>query len=248
MNLVVSFLADPAYFAITVGSLVIATMLLLASRNKQLSVTSRVFLIYAHIALLIVPVAFFAYSSGCMIPAYDCNVKTLLYSLPFIIGGAVVAAGVIGYFALPQLYRRRFSAKELKNAELRKFVSAHARRMRLRTPSLFLLDTATPVAFSFSSYKPAIFLSLGMFDVLSKKEIESVVLHELGHIKHRSPLMKFSTKLVKLVSPVALFVPMQSNLSHEECYADAFAVKVQGTAKYVTSARQKIEDFYAFQG
>jgi Zn-dependent protease with chaperone function len=245
LQLLLIFIMQPAYLAITVGSFLVAGIVLFISRDKRMSVGKRVFLIYAHISLLLVPLAFFAYSSGCALPVYDCTTKTLLYSLPFILGGVITTAGVVGYFALPGLYRRRFGAKPLQDKKLARLVAKMARKYGVQVPSLWLLDTASPMAFSVSSYRPAIFISLGMFDILSSKELEAVVLHELGHLQHRSPLMKFSTQLARVVSPVALFMT-HGNLDHEEQVADAFAVRQQGTSRYVTSARAKIESFFAF--
>ncbi|HSU72690.1 MAG TPA: M48 family metalloprotease [Candidatus Binatia bacterium] len=245
LELLLIYLKQPAYLSLTIGSLLVAALLWYASRNQKLSVGTRVFLIYAHIAVLLVPLAFFAYSSGCMLPVYDCNAKTLLYALPFILGGVVALAGVVGYFMLPALYRRRLGAQRLQDKQLARLVARMARKHGGQVPSLWLLDTASPMAFSVSSHHPAIFVSLGLFDILSRKELEAVVLHELGHLQHRSPLVKFSTQLARAVSPVALFVP--GKLNHEEQCADTFAIAEQGTPIHVTSARGKIESFFAFQ-
>lgn len=242
-DLFITYIQQPLNLLLVFGSLLIAGIVLYASRSKKLSVSTRVFLIYLHIALLIVPVAAFAYSSGCMLPMYECNTRTLLYALPFLVGGVIATAGIVGYFGLPQLYRRRFGAMPMKDKKLQQFATAIARKNRIRAPTLWLLDTASPVAFSFTSHKPAIFISLGLFDILTPSEIKSVILHEIGHLKQRSSLMKFSTQLARVVSPVALFFP--KHLDCEEHEADAFAAQEQRTSKYVASARAKIEAFFA---
>ncbi|MBI4144794.1 M48 family metalloprotease [Candidatus Woesearchaeota archaeon] len=239
------FLTDPLNLSLSLGSILMALLVLWWSRNSGLSVAKRVFLIYAHIAFLIVPVALFAYASGCALPASDCTVKTALYAMPFILAGVITTAGVLGYFVMPRLYRRRMGARALRGP-LARFVAQQADKHGLRAPSLHVIDSAVPQAFSFSSFKPAIFISAGMLDILSANEVKAVLLHELGHLAHRSSLLKFSATLAHAVSPVAKFASMHHALDREECEADRFATTIQGTHRHLESARRKVEGFLAF--
>lgn len=239
------FLTDPLNLSLSLGSILMALLVLWWSRSSGLSVTKRVFLIYAHIAFLIVPVALFAYSSGCALPSSDCTVKTALYAMPFILTGIIMTAGVLGYFVMPRLYRKRMGARVL-TGPLAQFVRQNADKHRLHTPSLNVIDSAVPQAFSFSSLRPAIFISAGMLDILSANELKAVLLHELGHLARRSSLFKFSAKLAQTISPVAMFTSMHHALNSEENDADDFAVRAQGTRRHLESARRKVDAFLAF--
>ena len=237
-DLLVLFARSPTYVALTLCALASAFLVLWFSKNKSLSVPTRVFLIYAHLALLIVPVALFAYSSGCAMPLVSCDVKTALYAAPFVLLGIIATAGVVGYVVLPRLYGR--NALKLTDAHLLRFIRHHAKKHGLKSPSLYLVDSRIPVAFSFSSFKPAIYISVGMMDVLGKEELEAVLLHELGHVRHHSSLLKFSDTLARWFSPIAHF-GKTTVVDEEETIADAFAIEAQGTDQYLVSAYQKVQ-------
>lgn len=238
IDLLVLFAQNPTYVGLTLLALSAAILVLLLSQKTSLSTGTRVTLIYAHLALLIVPVGLFAYASGCAMPFADCTVKTALYAAPFILVGVVALAGVAGYFALPRLYSR--NAMKLNDAHLLRFIRYHAKKHNLRVPTLFLVDNRAPVAFSFSAFRPSIFISAGMLDVLDQKEIEAVLLHELGHLRHHSAALKFSSSLVRWLSPVAHF-GANTVVAEEERFADAFAAQEQGTDAYLVSAYIKVQ-------
>ncbi len=237
MGLIAS-IATPANVMIIVTA-VLAAYFVLQRSKKAVSVPTKVFLIYAHIALLLIPVAAIAYSSGCAMAS--CTTQTLLFAAPFLIAGVIVSVGLLGYLLLPHLYLRRFGALQFRNRTLQRKIASRARKYGVRTPSVHTLDTATPIAFSFRSLKPAIFISVGLMDLLTEKEIEAVLLHELGHLVHKSSWLTFATKLTQSVSPVAFFAKL-SSVQDEEQYADAFAARVQGTARHITTARSKVNE------
>ena len=249
LEMIVAYFAKPAYLALTLGSVFLAVLVLSWSRNKRMSIGWKVFLIYVHISLLMVPVAVFAYSSGCAVPLYNCTGNALLYASPLIFAAVITGAGILGYFFLPRLYRRRHKTLQLKDRRLIAFVHEMAAKHGIRKPQVHVLDEAVPKAYSFSSYKPAIFITVGMLDLLSRKEIEAVMLHEIGHLTNNSSFVKFSSKVLKLVSPVAMFSPpVNTAICREETAADEFAVNEQGTALYLESARRKTQEFLDFSG
>jgi len=86
-----------------------------------------------------------------------------------------------------------------------------------------------------------VFVSVGMFDLFSKKELDAVLLHELYHVKARSSWSKFSAVFVKAFSPIAWF--SSSSVEKEERAADAFAVHLQKTSRHLKSAKQKLNSF-----
>jgi Zn-dependent protease with chaperone function len=98
------------------------------------------------------------------------------------------------------------------------------------------VDTAKPYAFAL---KKDVFITVGMFDILTKKEQEAVLLHELGHVRQKTSLRKFTAAVMRLVSPVSAFYTHKV-LNAEERDADAFAASIQGTTRYVLSARAKL--------
>ncbi len=237
-------LLNPTYLTISAGAVLLALLVLAASRNAQLTVAARVFLIYVHIALLLVPIAALSYTSGCALPGVQCTTRTLLFALPLILAGIITTTGVAGYYLLPRLYRRKLGARPMHDARMQTMVDRVAKKFGILPPAMFALDTAAPMAFSFSSFKPAIFVSIGMLDILSRKELEAVVLHELGHLCQRSSLLKFTSQLVRFVSPVAAFATRPHDIDAEERAADAFAIRLQKTSLHVGRARRNVEAFF----
>jgi beta-lactamase regulating signal transducer with metallopeptidase domain len=86
-------------------------------------------------------------------------------------------------------------------------------------------------------------ISVGMFDLLQRKEHEAVVLHELAHVRQHSSFEKFSTALARVFSPLAHFASVSERVSAEEAAADAFAAKQQGTSRHLAAAQRKVRQF-----
>jgi Zn-dependent protease with chaperone function len=231
------FLSKPTYVLLTFLSLTLAIISFIQARQNTFSIGTRLFLLYAHLAFIIAPFALLSYSVGCSVPAYDCSAKSLIYSIPLLLAGIIAVASVIGFVAGPRLYARAlgaesWSATKAIKETLKRHGTSHVR--------LHTLNTAKPLAFSYGN---RIFLSIGMIDLLTPKELEAVVLHELGHVTHRSSWLKAGRLVTRFVSPLAHFSNWNETLSAEERYADAYAISAQKTTKHVESARKKVELF-----
>jgi Zn-dependent protease with chaperone function len=224
---VVSFVTDPAKMLIVVVSVLLSITALLAWKKFN-----RPALLYVHLFFVLSPIFYFALSVNCSLKFVQgllswCTAlfaKFVLYLLPPLMAISFIA----GYIVLPRLYKRIGKPLSLKAfKELCKLTGINA--------NLFLIDKAEPVAFTLGK---KVFVSVGMFELLSGKELEAVLLHELHHVKARSSWGKFSSSFVRVFSPVAWF--SASSVEKEECSADAFAVKLQKTSSYLKSAKRKV--------
>jgi beta-lactamase regulating signal transducer with metallopeptidase domain len=119
-------------------------------------------------------------------------------------------------------------------------VDTTAKRLGIKSPKIYLVDKAEPVAFSFSNISPRIFITVGLTELLKPKELQAVLLHELGHIKHKSSFLKFTSALLRLFMPLSSFHSLHPELQREEKEADKVAVSIQGTDRYLLSAKEKI--------
>jgi len=223
----VSFVTDPAKMLIVVVSVLLSITALLAWKKYN-----KPSLLYAHLFFVLSPIFYFALSVNCSLKLVQgllswCTAlfaKFVLYLLPPLMALSFIA----GYIVLPHLYKRIGKPLSLKAfKELCKLTGINA--------DLFLIDRAEPVAFTLGR---RVFVSVGMFELLSGKELEAVLLHELHHVKARSSWGKFSSNFVRLFSPVAWF--SAGSVEKEECLADAFAVRVQRTSSYLKSAKRKV--------
>lgn len=238
-----AFVSNPAYVGLTLLSLAAAFAVFFKFRDEVRSLKRKVVFAYAHLAFLVFPVMLFLYTMVCTSPAVGCSNMGWLDAAGIIIPSTLAASLVAGLVALPFLFAASSKSRRHTGSEAQ-WLDETARRLGIRSPRLYLLDDARPQAFSFSSVFSAVFVSVGAFDLLSRKEREAVLLHELGHLKSGSSSLKFSALLLRLATPLAAR-SFHDALSAEEEKADDFAAAAQGTRRHLQSARKKFESFNA---
>lgn len=101
-----------------------------------------------------------------------------------------------------------------------------------------------PTAFCYGYFRPKIFLSDSLSNILQAKEMRAVVSHEYFHTVHREPLKLL---LVSLVRKMYFFLPSVRNLCHSyeqlvEVAADQAAVEAVSSKSIVASALYKMLD------
>lgn len=181
-----------------------------------------------------------AFSSTCKIPIFNCTTQEFI---GFVLGAGIFTF-ILGFFLIPNLYIALNKKRLIKDRSLNSFIKKYSKELSIKTPRLFYINNAKPYAYSLKSLKGAVFISIGMFELFSKREIQAVILHELYHIKQRSSLYKFSAIFLKTFSVSAAFLNLNKSLQDEENLADAFAIKTQNTLRYISSAKQKISFYY----
>lgn len=175
------------------------------------------------------------YLSGCH------SAQAIMSLLFFALISAFIAAILIAPFIFIKKYSKK--SQEITNHHITDFITYYSNKMNLKNIRVYLIDAAKPIAFSFSLLKKKIFISVGMIDLLTKKELESVLLHELGHIKNNSSLSKFSNLFLRFLSPLSYFTSINESLNKEEINADHFCFDIQKTWKYLNSAKKKSNEF-----
>lgn len=235
---------DPSRLLLTAMSFSIALATFFIIKKFNLSAKSRVGLIYSHLIFLFFPFILFTTNAACgafcVQNCYNNIYNLIAYSMPT----TIATSSIAGFFVIPAMFVFS-SKKEMTNKNLVSFVKKYSRLMNIKTPKVYLIDKAKPIAFSFKNFSSAIFLSVGLLDILNKKEIEAIILHELHHIKSKSSLLKVSN-LIFRISPLSLIAKFNSDTNEEEGKADRFAVLMQKTNKYITSAKRKLNKFESF--
>jgi Zn-dependent protease with chaperone function len=224
----VEFATDPAKMLIVVVSMLFGVAAILLWRKY-----AKPWMLYAHLLFILSPLFYFALSINCSLSVVQgllswCTAlfaKFTLYILPPLMAASFIG----GVIVLPRLYQRM--SKPLSLKVFREL--CHLTGIRAE---LFLIDRALPMAFTTGR---KVFISVGMFDLLSRKELEAVLLHELHHVKARSSWAKFSAGFVRIFSPIAWF--SSSSVEREERAADEFAVSSQKTVRYLRAAKDKVE-------
>jgi len=109
-----------------------------------------------------------------------------LLLLPFI----VVIFNIIQWLIAPYLIDAMYRVKEVKkseNPELHGMVERLSKKSGIKTPRLMKAQIPVPNAFAYSSpiAGSRVAVTNGLLETLEPEEVEAVIGHELGHLKHR---------------------------------------------------------------
>jgi heat shock protein HtpX len=114
-------------------------------------------------------------------------------------------AMIIGqwYFG-PNLIKWVTKARELREnelPELHQMVSKYANIAGIPKPKLFIVNEPSPNAFAFGRTQGSsnIAVHTGLLEILNKEELEGVIAHEVGHIKHRDVILMTLASAVPIV-------------------------------------------------
>ena len=237
-----AFFTDPLKMSLVLVSFTLAIItFLLLRHSKSISPNKKLALIYSHIFFLVFPFIFYILFRGCATYFTNCNKLKPIIALLLLTG---LIAALLGLVIAPFLFIRRNSRNsfEMKDNYLTRFID----NLTDKRPRIFLLNIAKPIAFSTSYFKPKIFISAGLTDLLTRKETEAVLLHELAHINNKSSLLKSSTFFLRIISPLSNFSSIHKEMSKDEIKADEFAIGIQGTEKYIKRAKKRIKEFYNY--
>ncbi len=186
------------------------------------------------------PFILFATHFGCVAACVACAASLpslLALALPFTLGATALGGMVL----IPSIFIHVNKSRSV-GGWMEKFVKRQSGKLGIKSPKIYLLDKTKPVAFSFRTWRSAIFMSVGLSEMLNKKETEAVLLHEIAHIASRASLLKLSAVLMRL-SPFSVFRSFNADLGREEKLADGYAISIQRTPRWLNSAKRKIERY-----
>lgn len=236
------FVVDMDKLLLMGSSISLAIITLLVLKKFRLSTKFKLGLIYGHLIFLFFPFVVLTTDVACSVTCMPCanNLGNLLaLALPT----TFLVSTIAGFFVIPGFYMLFNRKAEAENIDIIRCVQKHSARMKLKMPKIYIIDSANPIAFSFKSLKSMIFVSAGLIDLLGKKEMEAVILHELGHIKRRASILTMSFSLLRFFSPLSLLARFHHDSDREEFHADRFVTSVQKTNKYLNAAKRKMDEF-----
>lgn len=109
-----------------------------------------------------------------------------LLLLPFI----VIALNIIQWLIAPYLIDAMYRVKEVKPTEdpvLHQMVENLSKKSKIKKPKVMKAKMPIPNAFAYSSpiAGSKVAVTTGLLETLDTEEVEAVIGHELGHLKHR---------------------------------------------------------------
>lgn len=236
------FFIDADKLLIAAGFFSAAIAMLLVLKKFRFSTKVKVALIYSHLIFLFFPFVVMTTDVACGVACMPCS-NNLASLVVLALPTTLLLSTAAGFFVIPGFYMLFSRRSETENSHILRFAKTNSRRLGIRMPKIYITNSANPLAFSFRSFRPMVFLSAGLIDLLSKKEVEAVILHELGHLKRKSSLLTMSFSLLRLFSPLSLLARFHHDSDREEAYADIIAARMQKTGRHIASAKRKIDDF-----
>jgi heat shock protein HtpX len=199
----------------------------------------------------------------------------LMGSLNIIFLAALVALfNIAQWLFAPYLINAVYKVKEVKPTEFPKLhamIDKLSRKSGIKKPKLGVAAIPVPNAFAYGSPLTGnrVAITQGLLDTLEEEEVEAVLGHELGHLKHRDVqimmMVSFLPSLVGMASMAMYFVLLLFTLALSrlrEYYADHHSALIvedgprklsEGLAKIVSKTRrikhqrQKIFMFNGFK-
>lgn len=181
-----------------------------------------------------------------MLEAYSLNWGEPLTIIPVILCSLGIIFGVIRFIASISRTKKYLSGFDSIVSEgLNKYPKLQEVSTRLNLEKkISVLDTESKVAFVGGYLKSKIWISEGIMNNLSEKELETILLHEKYHLDKKHT--KVFT-ILETIKGVFFFLPVVSDFIHYfkelmELKADKYVIDAQGESKYLISAIKKIKN------
>jgi heat shock protein HtpX len=150
-------------------------------------------------------------------------VLTLISSFDIItLGVLVVAFNILQWLISPYIIDALYRTRELsttENPKLNAMVENISQKSQIKKPRLMLAQIPIPNAFAYGSpiAGTRVAVTSGLLKTLNDEEIEAVVGHELGHLKHRDvQVMMFASLLPALFYYIGFSLMLSSRYSSRQ--------------------------------
>jgi heat shock protein HtpX len=175
-----------------------------------------------------------------------------LLLLPFI----VVIINIVQWLIAPYLIDAMYRAKEVKPNEdpkLHEMVERLSKKSRIKKPKLMKAKIPIPNAFAYSSpiTGSKVAVTTGLLETLDTEEVEAVIGHELGHLKHRDvQVMMFVSILPAIFYYIGYSMIFSSFRSRDEDTSAAAIIGIISIFLYwiltlFTLYLSRIREYYA---
>jgi Zn-dependent protease with chaperone function len=150
--------------------------------------------------------------------------------------------------AAPKIILRRVKDLRQPPAEITQSFDAISRKMGVASSQLRLTSGGDPICFAVDTDTPTVVMSDRLLTLLDKDELETVLAHELAHIKNSDTALKALVTAYRTALPMDPIIRMVEGAFHKvrESVADETAAEFTKKPLSLASALLKIYD--AFPG
>lgn len=158
---------------------------------------------------------------------------------------------MLGPTIIQWLYKISWMSPQQVSPELASFLEASCRRDKIPVPRFGVIEDGNPNAFTFG-HAPSdarLVVTRGLIDMLSPQELEAVVAHELGHIKHWDFVVMTIASLIPLIL-YYIYVFTRHGRSNNRGAVPTLAIAIASYAAYVVSQYivlllSRVREYYA---
>ncbi len=120
-------------------------------------------------------------------------------SLIMIIFSFIAALGMnLGRYFSTLRFIRLISARKVEpDAKTTRLFNDLIAKLDIKNVSLSMINSSNPLAFNVGVFKPIVYLSRNLMEILEIDELKSVILHELVHIKRRDNIKQWIGMFLK---------------------------------------------------
>jgi heat shock protein HtpX len=147
-------------------------------------------------------------------------------TLGILVGGFSVVQWLISPYIVDALYHTK-EIKQTDNPKLHEIVDNISRKSNIKKPRLMLAQIPIPNAFAYGSPVAGtrVAVTSGLMKTLDDGEVEAVLGHELGHLKHRDvQVMMFVSILPAIAYYIGFSLMMSSMYSGRRNNGAAFGI------------------------
>ncbi len=179
--------------------------------------------------------------------AYDSQGVQLVAASSVLAALLVSAAiSVVVWKHAPRALLRRFAPRDPRGDEawVREYTNLLADLEGLRRLRLGIVELGEPIAMAVGGREPRVLVSVGLLDLLDRSEAETVIAHEMMHLKHRDAEFKV---LSRVLSRVLFFDPFSKFFDpavhrEREYLADETSGRLTAKPAALASALLKLSD------
>ncbi len=145
---------------------------------------------------------------------------TAMLSLLMLVLGLILVLDIVQWLLGPYIIGRAFRVRKVDPNDSQMFwlndiISRVATENNVRTPTLYISEIPMPNAFAYSSPVAGkrIAVTRGALNILNRDELEAVIGHEIGHLRHRD---------VELLMAIGLIPTLMFYLGYMLFFSGAF--------------------------
>lgn len=174
--------------------------------------------------------------------------------LPFV----VIAFNVIQWLVAPYLIDSMYRVKEVKpdeDPELHQMVDRLSQKSQIKKPRLMKAKMMIPNAFAYGSpiAGTRVAVTTGLMDTLDSGEVEAVIGHELGHLKHRDVQIMMFVSILPAIFYFIGYSMLLSSMFNRKDSRDSGGAAIIGLASILiywvltifTLYLSRIREYYA---